>query len=170
MCYLNVGLPQTLKKQTFCVVVYTSFITISYGLWKYVVNMKQYVALWVLEVCKISDFLCENIDFYSVLIFKSLILTAACILLLLFSLSKVCFGGLSSILTNHSSWNSTSLSRKMLLLGCMDAKACRHHTHRLVVKTLNPLGCVISVIRWSTAWILSSQWSRQTSNKPKLSL
>lgn len=136
--------------------------------WKYVKSVIFCVRILISTVINRMDN-SEN-ESRSVLIFKSLILTAACILLLLFSLSKVCFGGLSSILTNHSSWNSTSLSRKMLLLGCMDAKACRHHTHRLVVKTLNPLGCVISVIRWSTAWILSSQWSRQTSNKPKLSL
>lgn len=51
------------------------------------------------------------------------------------SLSKVCFGGPSYILTNRSSWNSTSLSRKTLLLGCMDAKAYRRHTHRLVSQT-----------------------------------
>lgn len=51
------------------------------------------------------------------------------------SLFKVCFGGLSYTLTNRSFWNSTSPSRKTLLLECMDAKACHRHTHRLVAHT-----------------------------------
>lgn len=45
---------------------------------------------------------------------------------------KVCFGGLSCILTNHSSWNSTSPSRKTPLLGCMDAKVYHPRIHRWV--------------------------------------
>lgn len=105
-------------------------------------------ALWVLGFVRSNIFLfccCVRILIYIFYIegeilkmnqglFKHLNHWFWLLLLCCFSFFKECFGGLNYILTNHSSWNSTSPSRKMLLLGCMDAKAYRPHTHRLVTQ------------------------------------